>query len=281
MSHEKYTGLFLNPLQAEQISRPLIHELGVEVHMSDDPDLFIQQVKRVDPRYVDSRGEPRNISRYDVTNKAHLMTSGALAVAVFVTAEQLGMQEESYPFDEFAEDADAVLVTGGQFGAYETRTNFAANGPAARIFVAGGGRELAKPDFDAMAKRGIPANELKLESDAAKLFASDLRQRGIKSEAFIPSASKPDNFIMLHEFALLHPEVKKLAVVTTGHYVTFTSYDIGAVRAILGNLFNARAYAGISDPEAVKKRTPDTYRTEIAKTLASGARMYKEQTRRS
>ena len=282
MSLEKYRELHSQPLAVAEIAQPLMSELGVSVTMDQDTELYMEQVRKTDPRYADSKGEERSISRQDVQTKAHSMTDDLLISSLMNTADSLGLTAKKYLFDEFAQSADAVLVTSGVARAIDERTMFAVKHAEGKpVFVVGGSRKTNISDKEYLEARDLDPDYYESESDIAKLVADKYRRFSHNEiNTFEPRTRKPDNLDVIREFVLRNPAVGRLAIVTTALYVPFTSGDIGAVDAEFGADIEARAYADESMPSKVRARKPDVYRSEVAKTLVSFARMHKAQSRR-
>lgn len=283
MNLEYFRELQTEPLEVAEIAQPLMSELGVDITMAEDPEQYIEQVIKTDPRYRNSKGVERSISRQDVQNKAHLMTDDLLVSSVMNTADALGITVPKYPFDEFTKSVDAILVTSGVASAIEERTIFATEDiDEAPIFVVGGNRKSNQSDREYLEARDLDPELYKTEADLANLVVEKYRRYSSADiNSFKPRTINPDNLDVIREFVLRNPEIGKLAIVTTALYVPFTSADKGTVEAEFGGNLEARVYAGESDPMKVRARTPDVYRSEIAKTLVSFARMHIAQKRRS
>lgn len=283
MNLEYFRELQTEPIEVAEIAQPLMSELGVDITMAEDPEQYIEQVRMTDPRYVNSKGEKRSISRQDVQTKAHLMTDDLLVSSVMNTADALGITVKKYPFDEFSKSVDAILVTSGVASTIEERTFFATEDIGeAPIFVVGGNRKTNQSDRVYLEAHDLDPDLYETEADLANLVVEKYRRySSAVINSFKPRTVNPDNLDVIREFVLRNPEIGKLAIVTTALYVPFTSADKGTVVAEFGGNLEARVYAGESEPSKVSARTPDVYRSEIAKTLVSFARMHMAQQRRS
>lgn len=276
---------FEQPEHAVAIAGPLLAQLGVVTSLQDNPNQFILEVQMTDPRYVDNKGNKRAISRQDVQNRAHTMTPDELVGEVLSVADYLGVRHAAYPFDMSGLESDAVLVTGGVLTALEDRADFAVGSVQNKpIYIVGGNRLLSDPELARIEEKYAKnPKDYKTEADAANLVAEEVREKtGEEVLPFSPRTIKPDNYETIREFLLRHPDISRLAVITTALYVPFTSYDGLSVAKELGiKTSDVSVYAGESKPEAVAKRTVDTYRSEVMKTLVSAARAYQAKQRRS
>ena len=276
-SIERLRQIHANPIEIENIAFPFTHEMGVEARLVDDPQAYIDQVRMIDPRYASSTGDKRNLSRQQAQS-GHLAMDELLIPALMNICDALGITEPEYPLNPDVE-LDAIIVTGGVLTAYYDRVDFALTGPNVEIFVAGGSRPISEAEEKVLELKGIKPNSYFYESDLAKIICEEKTTKEKTLKPFVSRTVDPDNRDVIREFALTHPGVKKLGVITTALYVPFTATDGGAVEAELENI-RATAFAGASAPEKVALRNQNTYRSELARTLAGAARMHQEQLRR-
>ena len=277
---EHLTWPFKNPLEAYEAARALTETFGVEASMADNPALYREQIRPLNPRYRDSRGDSRNISRQQLQDRAHPVTNELYANAVMGVCERLGLLETTHPFDEFAECCvDAIVVTGGVYSALKQRTAFAmTDKERTPIYIIGGSRIADQNEIDALEEDGLRRDTHVQESDLARAVVSSYYDSDRHIYVFEPRHTRPDNLIALREFAITHPRIQAIAAVTTALYVPFTSYDGEVVRQEYGT--EIQVYAGESTPEAVAKRTLNIYQSEMVKTLDSAARLQEELLRR-
>lgn len=266
-------GVLSDPLRMMEVAAPLLHELGLNADYTIDTESYIEEVRSLDPRYRDSRGNARAISRQDVTNRSHLMTDDMMVPAIMHTADNLGILVPAYPFDDFALTAEAVVVTGGTLNALRERTLFGVTAQKEHTFVVGGSRPVTKAELAQLEAEDKDPTAYKTEGDLAVLVAEEL-----DCIPYIPITKNPDNLDVVREFALSR-KYGNIALVTTALYVPFTTSDKGVVEAAVPG-FAANVYAGPSNPDTVAKRTVDTYRSEIMRTLVGAARWHIENRRR-
>lgn len=252
----------------------LVSMFGVTANYMNDGASYIEQVRSIDPRYRNSKGEERSISRQDVATKAHTMTDDLLVGHVMSTAEDLGILTPAYPFDTFAKSAEVVLVTGGVLNALRSRTIFAKNAGIPVVKLVGSDRAVQAGELKQLESEGKDPSTFKTELDLANLVAEEQN-----IDVFAPRTTSPDNLDVIKEFVLTNL-IENIAVVTTPLYVPFATTDIGTVLSAFKGEVKAQVYAGESDPQIVAKRTVDVYRSEIARTLVGAQRWYAENKRR-
>jgi len=264
-----------DPRELIRVATPLAFELGVDADYDAEPSLYIEQVRAIDPRYRNTKGEQRSISRQDVAERAHLMTDDLLAPAVMTTAEAMGITTPAYPFDEFSKTVGAALVTGGVLSALRERVTFAKTSGIKIIELVGSDRPVQKAELEQLEQEGHNPADFKTEYDLSVLVATQL---GVGM--FAPNTINPDNLDVIREYVLGHKAIGRLAVVTTALYVSFTTADAGVVAAASREPVNISVYAAESDPTKVAARKVDVYRSEIARTLVGAARWHAENKRR-
>lgn len=279
-------NVLADPLKVLEIGQGLMTEFGVTADYATEPEQYIREVRMTDPRYINSKGEARNISRQDVNTKAHTMTDDVLTSGVMFTADRLGILTPSYPFDEFATEVDRVVITGGLVGSLRDRTEFAINSiesPDMPIVIVGGNRPTQKAEADKLEEEGKNPFAYPTEQELAAFVAEELSEKYPEQNIINYSirTSNPQNIDTIRETFLSNPKIGKLALITTALYVPFTTMDAQAVVAELGGSVQARVYAGESNPTAVKSRKVDTYRSEVARTLIGAARWHIAQTQRT
>ena len=264
-----------DPRELISVAAPLAFELGVDADYDTEPSLYIEQVRAIDPRYRNTKGEQRSISRQDVAERAHLMTDDLLAPAVMTTAEAMGITTPAYPFDEFSKTVNAVLVTGGVLSAMRERVDFAKTSGIRMIDLVGSDRPVQKAELEQLEQEGHNPTDFKSEYELSALVAAQL-----EVGMFAPNTINPDNLDVIREYVLGHKAIGRLAVVTTALYVPFTKTDSGVVAAALREPVTIDVYAAESDPTKVAARKVDVYRSEIARTLVGAVRWHAENKRR-
>ena len=282
MNIETARELHVNPLEVLELAQQLMTKLGVEASPQTDPNGYIEQLSKIDPRSQLQEEAQANDQDLEEQQKEKMsrqamqarVQGGApikLASLVMSTADDLGLTIEKYPFDDFAQGVDAILVTSGAASAIKDRTDFAVDeGPDVPIYISGGPRSSTKYDAPFLISEGQDPEDFNTQADIATFVAE--RHDDERVQASISRIEVADNYDVIREFATKHPEIASFALATTGLYVPSVTAIKGSIISEFRGSIEARVYADSSDPAKVAARSPEIYLSEVIKTAVDNVR---------
>ncbi len=272
-SIEILRNLHADPVDYAAALGPYVYKLGVDADIQREPNQYLEQVRAIDPRFLDESGLPRvnSLSRQELA--ARDGENSQIDPILAWHARLVGVMDGNYRFDDMHSQADAVLVTGGVMSAIRDRTQFAMGSDVdVPIYVSGSPRKHNDTEAEQLRALGLTPEDHPTESELAQLVLTTLQaESGSDERLRLFPANAKFNAAMIQKFLEEHPALRKLSVITTDHYVPFTAMDAGRAITELGRGAEARVYADLPDPEKQKARTNKIYLTEITRSLRGAA----------
>lgn len=245
----------------------LLNHFDLKVDPRTDPDLFLDAIKQLNPRY---QGD-RTLVRFELESDSTEWDE-VTAQVIMETAHSLGMLDPETPL---VGEYDLIIVLGAARQANLDRMRYAAeaiNSGAAstsQLIIAGSSRELGEAERDNVANYAPNATtEYDLCTAAAYLVST--KYRGINVDSVFVNDVKANTPSVIKGVlqGLKKDGNPSIAAVTTQIYTTATQLDLARVAGEFG-ISETFTAGNPSDPKIVESRTTASYLSEVLRTLRS------------